>query len=499
MRNGRLRRHHGFRFSLRHVQLGFLAIVLACLACLLTTLKVVSTSLPSTATNATVGLAYVAKYQAPKHHYGRPRFFLHIGMHKSGSTSLQCALHQSSDLLAQDSAVFLGKVDFNFCGDASSKKQAGRLSREQKMVKKFESCLLDKEGDCWHNATNFLASLVQRWTSKGSAINNSSNAPTVILSKEGISALVSVNHSQPDERSLFWNRLQHSLKDWNVTIVITYRRYFEWLVSAKHQYDYHWQIQSNPAWPSLELARHKREQNEQGGLSDPPDIQTLPSFLSQVLHDDIPPPYPYADVLANYPWPLDWNVVIANIHPQAHIPKRDIVSVFICDILQAEKTCRYHNVPSPKRQSPSEALVFHRLNVQAYLWGWWNLSGSEGRDGNRRRKTGRFSMMSNTRRQYKQVWKHSSVKDLWQDSTTNMDTLDCPSRDLLQDLLERSLTMERQLISQYAGRAKVMGRVVNESEHREHFWNTTQLYCSVNAADVLQQPHHDWKSYYQSM
>ena len=192
--------------------------------------------------------------------------------------------------------------------------------------------------------------------------------------------------------------------------------------------------------------------------------------------------------------------MVANIHSKKGVEKRDIVTTFFCDIVEANRACRYHTVPSPKRQSPSNALIYHRLNVQAYLWGWWDPNRGVGDGGeSHHRKTGRFAMMSKTRRQYEQVWKHSSVTDLWHDSTDSSRVLNCPSRSLLEDLLERSLVMEKQLRLQDAEQIKMMGIVENESEHRELFWNSTQRYCSVNAAGVLQSSQHNWKSYYQSI
>ena len=49
------------------------------------------------------------------------RMFLHIGPHKSATTTIQCALHQYAPMLRdKDSMVYLGKFDPAFCGGSST-------------------------------------------------------------------------------------------------------------------------------------------------------------------------------------------------------------------------------------------------------------------------------------------------------------------------------------------------------------------------------------------
>jgi hypothetical protein len=352
----------------------------------------------------------------------QPRFVLHIGPHKSATTTIQCSMFQSKTSLEQDSIVFLGKVDLAYCG--------GRKQPQDKRFKHFDTCILDET--CWQNVTHLFESYRRQ-------------GMDLVISKESISSYTSSEHSTAKDRQKFWSRLEQSLTNWNVTVVMTYRRYYEWLASARGQFEYHHNLQAKPQWP-LEMPH------------------TLHYYTNQVLQNKIPTPYPHVNVMRNYSWNQNWNVQVLDIHST----KQDIVQAFLCDVLQAGRTCQQYHPVEPKRTSPSDALLYHRLNIQARLWGWF----SKGKP---------FPLMKQTRRQVEQVW-NLSQKDFPKDR---------PPQSLLEELLNRSLMYEHAL-----GMDSDAGR--NDEAHRQAFWGSTDRYCTVNVAKVLAGDDR-WRAYYQSL
>ena len=243
------------------------------------------------------------------------------------------------------------------------------------------------------------------------------------------------------------------LADWNGIVLVTYRRYYQWLPSAHAQHSYHTMIQSNQPWPT--------DQNSQ-----PP---TFESVLKQILHEGQAPPYPYIDAILKYHFPLSWNVRTLNLHDESLEGNGgDIVTSLLCDVFQAPNACKQYHPVSPKRTSPAKALVYDRLNVQANLWGWMN--------GGRR-----FARMKATRQFVEQ---HGFSKFPAE--------MDCPDTTLLEQFLERSLALEHQIL----GTRK--SSKLDEQAHRLGFWNASSTFCTVNADKSLLEDAELWKSFYGS-
>jgi hypothetical protein len=379
----------------------------------------------------------------------QPRVFLHIGPHKSATTTIQCALHQYAPFLKNDSMVYLGKVDLPFCGgNSKSKKQPKQDDR----IRKLDKCLQDD--DCWQGLT-------KEWD------NYRTQGLDLILSKEALSDWTSSNHSDASFRNLFWDRLSTSLHDWNVTVLVTYRRYYQWLPSAHAQHSYHTMVQSNQPWPTTN--------------SQPP---TFASVLKDVLNEGQAPPYPYLDSILKFPFPSTWNVHTLTLHDDdesSSSPKKDddIVTTLLCHIFQAPYTCQKYHAISPKRTSKAEALVYDRLNVQANLWGW--MAGGR-----------RFARMKATRQFVEQQQQ--------QRLDTHTFPTDCPDPALLELFLERSLALERQILGSRNGSSSSSSdNKKNEEAYSRGFWNATSTFCTVNATQVLLHDSNLWKEFYQSL
>jgi hypothetical protein len=303
----------------------------------------------------------------------------------------------------------------------------------------------------------------------------------MILSKESLSDWASPAHT-PDAafRNVFWTKLATALQDWNVTVLLTYRRYYEWLPSAYAQHAYHTHIQLNAPWPTTIL---------------PP---TLTDVLEQVLHQQQPPPYPFLDdiLLApgrpSSPFPSTWKVHVLNLHRQPQ--QQDIVTTLLCDVLEAHHTCQHYQPITPKRTSPTDALVYDRLNVQANIWKWLKKGGGR-----------RFARMKATRQfvERNSATTMAAAAAAISLTTTTTGTTDCPHHALLQELLDRSLDLEREILG--VGDDDNNNDNNNEDSsvaaHTQAFWNHSrqQAFCSVNVTEVLLQDPNTWKDFYQSL
>ena len=357
----------------------------------------------------------------------RPPFILHIGPHKSATTSIQCALYRYRKILKnQDSILFLGKVDERFCDLPEN----DRPILQDQRIQKLTECMGNT--DCWKK-------LIAEWE------ENKRNGLGMVLSKEGISDLASSKHSLESERAIFWPALEDALIGWNVTVVVTYRRFFEWLPSAFNQHAFHMRLQKREPWPTA-----------------PQLPQTVEEVIAGIVRGQTPPPYPFVDTLLQRQFPPHWNSYVMNMHRTS-----DVVRAFLCEeVLQdAKQTCSTYQPAPLSRQSPSEDLVYDYLNVGALHRGWM----SSGRRGQRARSTKTF------------------VQNVLKLSPNDFPK-SCPSRSLLEPFLEYSIAMER----------RILGKV-DIQDHLEQFWKSARNFCTVNATAVLTANQSLWKQFYASL
>lgn len=361
---------------------------------------------------------------AAKNERQKPRFFLHIGPHKTATTSIQCALYNYKDELKEkDVIVFLGKVDGSFC--SSMRKKVLQDDR----IRNIDKCIIDT--NCWTSVT-------QEWEAYHR------QGFDMVLSKELLSDLAAVNHTHPTARAHFWSVLTKALVNWNVTVVITYRRYFEWLPSAFNQYAYHNRILGRQPWPQ----------------SPSQVLPTVADVVAGVVNGTLAPPYPFVDELLKWRFPPHWNIYVMNMHRT-----NDVVQAFLCtEVLNAKHVCSHYQPIPPRRTSPQNELVYDYLNVQALHWGWM--------------KAGKRGQLSRSTRAFVQNVLRLSPQDL---------PKICPSRALQESFLEYSLAMEKQVLG-----------AVDVKDHTDLFWLAAPSLCTVNAKKVLSTNKTMWKMFYES-
>uniref|UniRef100_A0A7S2K215 Sulfotransferase domain-containing protein n=1 Tax=Leptocylindrus danicus TaxID=163516 RepID=A0A7S2K215_9STRA len=189
----------------------------------------------------------------------RPRFILHPGPHKTGTTTIQCDLEDlMEDLVRYDSLVYSGKYQCQ-----------RRKAQLQYAKNKFQFpyympgnmvCLRDtfvKECDNarpWNEFTTALG-----------AIHDKGNL-NVLHSDEGLSRIDAKGLRQ-------LNRALNNHDSWDVSVVIAYRWYFEWIASFYNEI-----YEAAGHWPEL-----KKWPGRHGGVA----IPAFGDFLDIVLRGDV--------------------------------------------------------------------------------------------------------------------------------------------------------------------------------------------------------------------
>ena len=182
----------------------------------------------------------------------RPRFVLHIGPHKTGTSSLQCQLNTLKSFLGQNSTVdYIGRI----YGDCLPKEDVRTFRNSIVDTRRLVSCLDRHEIDgyrCnetkdWNHFVQILLRLAEKHQS-------------VILSDEAFARL----RVSPSNMKLLHSTLTSVF---DVRLIVVYRRFWEWILSI-HNEDF------------KPLARRHRYSvwPDQGGLP----LQTFPDFYRRL-------------------------------------------------------------------------------------------------------------------------------------------------------------------------------------------------------------------------
>ena len=150
----------------------------------------------------------------------KPHLIFHVGPPKTGTTSLQFDLTHMQDVLAVDNYTYAGRQYQPYYNDK------GRLVVDRTMPsllmearEMFQSCTLVPRSRCCAKFRRRLDDYQRR-------------QQNVILSDESLNT----NHfwQSPEDYQAMKKALQD---DWNIVVVVGYRRFYEWIMSLKFQQD----------------------------------------------------------------------------------------------------------------------------------------------------------------------------------------------------------------------------------------------------------------------
>jgi hypothetical protein len=181
----------------------------------------------------------------------KPWLVLHVGPQKTMSSAMQCTLHfLQSTLAREDSYQFLGKVDMRACGIFATK--IGPLEAPlqvgdcvQAILNVSSSSSSSSLSASTFSSPSSSSSLLRRlrnqvpcWKEFDTLLNEyASNHTNLILSDEKLSELHLHRWNPTTTRDLWSIVLQRLRPQWNIRIIVVYRRYYPWLASLKNQGD----------------------------------------------------------------------------------------------------------------------------------------------------------------------------------------------------------------------------------------------------------------------
>lgn len=354
-----------------------------------------------------------------------------VGPPKTGTTSIQCTLINNEKLLETDNFVFIGKA--SDCPASSRKGQ--RLFVEPK---ELSICVKSGVSECqeYHKLELILEGALER-------------GQNVVFSAEN--AFIFGTHEVFKE---------FLMKRWNVKVVVTYRRYYEWLVS----------YYNSKYKPSL-MRRDRADLNvwpAKGGKS-------IPTF-DQILSGNFTKGNKVAQF--NFNWYQDvitefekhyHDVVVLNMHDGR--PGDDdvsessiLVKKFACDVMNAANTCKRGKVSALK--NPSAKLYPDMLALAAYdenLFAWKKISRENVR---------------------KAILRYDGLGE-------NV-PLKCISKQHEDELLRASLRYEEEFLPKFYESPR--GKVVHMRKFRD---STSTLFCNVDTEEALRD--HHWTSFFNSL
>jgi hypothetical protein len=372
-------------------------------------------------------------------HGTKPLFVMHVGVPKTASSTLQHTFELHADLLAQDNWYYAGKVlgengpknvqDYPIFSALSSATCRDQVNKAWKLYTKHNST--ENFPTCWNSMLSFLNDLYQR------RVN-------VLLSEENLCI------AQLSTNPVHWSALQHALSQWDVKIIVAYRRWPEWVASGKNQLE-----------KPTKAQRRRRIWPAEGGL---PTLPLYPYF-EDILRGKTPTYFPYADTVIKEYRKYFSNVEVVNYH------KGDIVSEFVCQVLSSSHTCQetqQHNYTNHSKVNKQVDMQCDMLAVAAAEAGLVHLSLSR-------------VQVAQTCRDFHQ---HNNETVPW--------ILECPTKDQLQPILRRSLQLEQEIIPECCGAA-------SKDEHVSSFWEAVEqkIFCSVDTAAMLRNP--KWHRFFKEL
>ena len=352
----------------------------------------------------------------------RPLFVLHVGPPKTASTTLQHFLDLYQPLLAQDNYTFFGPT-LSPIGTGLSR-QCGRNIRKANNTKRPIHKV-----PCWKDMLDALRELHL----KGNH---------VIVSEENLSA-----------NKIKLPPLRNALKDWDVRIVISYRRFQEWIVSAKNQVE------------RLSFRNYLRN-----GWPQTLGLPTLPHFpyISEVINGSRPMPLWYTYTVGErYRKSVFSSIVLWNLHAS-----NNLVASFMCDILNTTEACQESlNIASIPRLNPSVPLEYDMLSTAASQRGWVNLT------------LARVTVAIRTRVHHIEVM-GKGTQDF---------AMLCPTQEELNGLLQASKSYEYMLLLEFCSSSQ------GQQQFKADFKMALQRkkYCSIDTNTVLKDP--AWHQFFQGL
>lgn len=170
----------------------------------------------------------------------RPKLVIHIGPHKTATTTTQTELTFFQDRLALDNYVYLGRLYHPYSNSERMVLNRTPDSTLQTYFRDmFQKCWKPTKVECVKDLRDLLHSQFKTFDRP---------MPNLLISDEALLKLY--DDQKNSDRNENYIMLKEILgRDFDIVIVVTYRRFYEWLPSAKHQKDKPTGESSKTMWP----------------------------------------------------------------------------------------------------------------------------------------------------------------------------------------------------------------------------------------------------------
>jgi hypothetical protein len=415
---------------------------------------------------------------------------IHVGPLKSGTEEFRRDISKyTKNLKADDYTMLKGMDGFHEAcqQELSSIREKYSLLSDKKLkkMKSFDATI--RELSCWKSVLDTLQPY--RATSRSVTSSNSSissimdtKKKSVIVCDEQLAKQFLPDVYQIGPSAMEWITIRDTImNDFNIVIVVSYLRYYEWLPSAKAASEQYHIVQHTSSVPRL--ARWPGDM-EHGMLLEP----LFPHFVTNAKQKiDIP----YTDRMVDLYRPYVSKVEVLNLH----IGDQSITTTFLCNVLNSATTaCAASRKDdfvlldgNPSILKNPTAVTFNTTSDKK----WYNfqlydelVTTAAKRGVIRNRRVSRTTATVTTQYYVEQYLKLGEARQAL--------PLTCPDPESLRHFLDQSLAYERTV----AGKEFAQ---LNVQQHKEEFQKLVdhKMFCSINMRAVLRE--YNWRMFFRHL
>ena len=420
---------------------------------------------------------------------------LHIGPLKMGLDEIRQEVTKYTKTLKADQFAILKPME----GFHDACQHEINLIREKysllsdKKLKKMKSCdATIRALPCWKSVLDSL----EPYKATSSATLSSSNSSASLLPHEtndktkksvivwdaqlAKQLLPDVFHIGPS--AMEWVTIRDTImNDFNIVVVVSYLRYYEWLPSAKASAEQYHLVQHTKLAPRL--SRWPGEM-EHGMLLEP----LFPHFVVNAMHKiDVP----YTSRMIDLYRPYVSQVKILNLH----VPDQSIATTFLCNVLQtASASCGASQKDDFVVLDGNPSAFANQINTIMNTtddMNWYDfqlydelVTTAAKRGLIRNRRVTRTTATVTTQYYVEQYLKQGEARKSL--------PLTCPSPELLHHFLDESLAYERKIVGNDFAKSSTQN-------HKEEYQKMvdSKMFCSINMRAVLREL--NWRQFFRHL
>jgi hypothetical protein len=407
-------------------------------------------------------------FLTPVYKSSKPSLILHVGPVKSGVRELQKELLAHKAALDIDDYTLSASIDTSGLHEVCQRElnllRQGYFKKKKKKTKSTLRQVLEAV-PCWKTFLDVLKPLKE-------------SGASLIVSDEQLSQQFLPDVYGIGPAVLDWITLRETIMDdWNVVVVVSYRRYYDWLLAAKGATEqYH--LQQHSSKPPR-LARWPGKEN--GMLLEP----LYPHFVHDAIEKlDVP----FTDRVLELYRPFVSATKVLNLYATG----QSACTSFLCDVLEAaSSSCadsRQQDLKANDTASNNTLRTTPALFLDTAADAAWSdfqlfnelVTTAAARSLIRSKRVTRTAATTTTEYYVEQYMK-MRAHDL---------PLSCPKGEQLQGFLRQSLNYEKKILPRAFAKSA-------EKAHTKGFEEMGNQFCSIDMHAVLRQQH--WRTFFRHL